>query len=144
MGYSYQRTVQLADTDAAGVVYFATLLHICHEAYEQCLTEMGLDWQALLNAKKIALPIVHADIDFFQPLRWGDRLTIELFPAIATDKLGQFTVTYQIHKESRVKLVSIAKTTHVAIAPIDQKRRQLPDIFEKWLKNAPKLPDGKS
>ncbi|MDJ0549913.1 MAG: 1,4-dihydroxy-2-naphthoyl-CoA hydrolase, partial [Microcystis aeruginosa] len=31
---SYERLIYLADTDAAGVVYFAHLLSICHEAYE--------------------------------------------------------------------------------------------------------------
>jgi 1,4-dihydroxy-2-naphthoyl-CoA hydrolase len=32
MPFSHHRTVRFADTDAAGVVFFARTLAICHEA----------------------------------------------------------------------------------------------------------------
>jgi len=35
MPFTYSRTVHFADTDAAGVVFFANFLAICHEAYEE-------------------------------------------------------------------------------------------------------------
>jgi len=34
MTFAYDRKIHFADTDSAGVVYFARLLSICHEAYE--------------------------------------------------------------------------------------------------------------
>ena len=34
MAFAYYYTVRFQDTDAAGVVYFANVLRICHEAYE--------------------------------------------------------------------------------------------------------------
>lgn len=146
MGYSYHRTVHLADTDAAGVIYFANVLNICHEAYEHCLNEAGLDWQHLLNTGEIALPIVHGEVDFFRPLRWGDRLKIQLFPA--TEPPSQFTVRYQIFLVSPEQLsskpVAIAMTKHVAISPQTRKRIPLPEILKKWLKNAQKYPGQKN
>ena len=37
MPFSYSRSVRFADTDAAGVVFFANYLALCHEAYEEAL-----------------------------------------------------------------------------------------------------------
>ncbi|OKH18211.1 acyl-CoA thioesterase [[Limnothrix rosea] IAM M-220] len=145
MGYSYHRTVHLADTDAAGVIYFASLLNLCHEAYEHCLSEVGLNWQHLLEAKEFALPIIHAEIDFLRPVHWDDRLIIELFPV--SDAPSQFMVRYQIllaiADQSPSKPVAIAITKHVAISPQTRQRRPLPAILEKWLKNGPKYPEQK-
>ncbi|BAW96557.1 thioesterase family protein [[Synechococcus] sp. NIES-970] len=145
MAYLYQRTIHLADTDAAGVVYFAQLLHICHEAYETCLTAVGLDWSSLLQAQQVVLPIVHGEIDFFQPIRWGDRLKISLQPSL--EKPSQFQICYQIfHAESdpkQTKPLAIALTRHVAIEPKKQQRCELPEIVQRWLRNAPKAEDSK-
>lgn len=57
MAYAYRRTIHLADTDAAGVVYFAQLLHICHEAYEICLIGNGMDWSGLLREGPLPCPL---------------------------------------------------------------------------------------
>ena len=43
MAFLYTRTIRFHETDAAGVVYFANLLTLCHEAYEAALAEAGLD-----------------------------------------------------------------------------------------------------
>jgi len=75
---SYFRTIRFADTDAAGVVYFASLLSICHEAYEASLLRIGVDMRQFFSGSSIALPIVHAEIDFFQPLMCGDQIQISL------------------------------------------------------------------
>ena len=47
MPFEYQRTVHFADTDAAGVVFFANYLAICHEAYEESLGAAGIGLAAL-------------------------------------------------------------------------------------------------
>ncbi|MFS8118916.1 MAG: acyl-CoA thioesterase, partial [Microcoleus sp.] len=43
MSFSYTRTVRFQDTDAAGVVYFANVLAMCHEAYEASLAASGIN-----------------------------------------------------------------------------------------------------
>jgi len=91
---SYHRTIRFADTDAAGVVYFATLLSICHEAYEAALAEAGVDLAVFFSgnfpdraasesgdrdaARPVIVPIVHAEIDFRHPLHCGDAIAISL------------------------------------------------------------------
>lgn len=67
MSFIYTRTVRFGDTDAAGVVYFANVLAICHEAYESSLAASGIDLKAFFSQGVIAIPIVHASIDFCVP-----------------------------------------------------------------------------
>jgi 1,4-dihydroxy-2-naphthoyl-CoA hydrolase len=113
----YSRTLRLGDTDAAGVVYFASLLSICHEAYEFALEQQGMGLHLFLANSDIILPIVHAEIDFFAPLHCGDRLLIQL----SSHRLNEssFELTYQVfldNLERRAERpVAKALTRHVCI-----------------------------
>lgn len=48
MPFTYNRTVRFQDTDAAGVVYFANVLGICHEAYEESLEASSINLKDFL------------------------------------------------------------------------------------------------
>ena len=128
MSFSYHRTIYLSDTDAAGVIYFANALKICHEAYETWLTEIGISLPKMLEEKTIVIPIVHADIDFLRPIFCGDKLQINL-----DIKLGQeheFIVFYKIfQQESLNKPLALAKTKHVCINPQTRNRITLPELI---------------
>lgn len=43
MSFYYTRIVHFQDTDAAGVIYFANILAICHEAYEASLAAFNIN-----------------------------------------------------------------------------------------------------
>lgn len=128
MPYSYR--VQLRDTDAAGVVYFANLLAICHGAYESSLAETGIDLQALVNNSVVALPIVHASIDFQRPIYCGDRLQINLTPTI--NSASEFRISYQICLAAD-QVAGRAITKHVSIDPTTRKRSNLPPLIMDWI-----------
>lgn len=76
--FEYLRQVRLSDTDAAGVVYFANGLEICHEAYEAFLTAAGVDLRSFFSGQTVAVPIVRAELDFRRPLYVGDSLVVQL------------------------------------------------------------------
>ena len=105
MSFSYHRTIYLSDTDAAGVIYFANALKICHETYEAWLTEIGVSLPQMLAEKTMAIPIVHAEIDFLRPIFCGDQLQIRLEFKLIQD--NEFTVNYQIFDGKKKTLVSI-------------------------------------
>lgn len=129
---SYYRTVRLGDTDAAGVVYFAAGLSMCHEAYENSLQESGIRLQDLLGQETVALPIAHASIDFFRPLFCGDVLEIELRGSRVGD--DRFEVRYQVFlTEERSRPVIEALTRHVSIDPQSRRRVPLPQSLISWL-----------
>lgn len=95
MAFCYPYVVRFRDTDAAGVVFFAHLLAICHQAYEASLGEAGIDLGTFFSAQgELAVPIIHATADFKAPLRCGDRLWITGYPVPLGE--SRFEVQYQV------------------------------------------------
>ena len=131
MIFSYSRTVHLSDTDAAGVLYFANLLVICHEAYEECLLTVGINLNQLVRDPKLAIPIVYSSANYFSPIHCGDKLSIQLQPQGLSE--NEFEINYQIFNSSSDKLLAKATTRHVCIATINRKRISIPPSIIEWL-----------
>ncbi len=132
MSFIYRRTIRLQDTDAAGVVYFANTLAMCHEAYEESLMVSGIQIWKFVNEKAIALPIVHAAVDYFRPALCGDRHEIWLSPALLSD--NKFEIRYEIREtDNQEYLISQALTHHVCINPVSRQRQPLPQEVIDWL-----------
>ena len=129
--FTYQRPVRFQDTDGAGVVFFANVLGFCHEAYEAALVAMGFDLKAFFHNPKLAVPIVHATVDFRQPLRVGDQLTIYLTPQYL--KESEFAIAYQIVATATDRQLCTALTRHVCIDPRDRTRQALPPQLLAWM-----------
>lgn len=130
MTFNYLRRVYLADTDAAGVVYFARGLEICHEAYEESLAEMGISLQQIIK-ENIALPIVRAEIDFLRPIFCGDKLQILLNVSQIDD--SELAIAYQISSVDNLqRVLAKARTSHVCIDPQIRQRTTLPTAILKW------------
>ncbi|ACB51182.1 hypothetical protein cce_1832 [Crocosphaera subtropica ATCC 51142] len=131
---TYNRTIHFSDTDAAGVVYFAAFLSICHEAYENSLQVAGIDLKTFFTSSDIAIPIVHADIDFYQPLFCGDRIQINLTPTQLNET--EFEIKYQVFNENNLdKLIAKATTKHVSINPKIRQRTSLSLSITQWLRS---------
>lgn len=118
--------VRLADTDAAGVVYFANLLQMCHAAYEQALLNCGINLQAWVKEGTIAIPIIHGAIDCLRPIFWGDLVLIELTPQFLGET--ELVITYHLTAETNPDtILAKGKTQHVCINPQTRKRCPFPE-----------------
>ncbi len=128
MPFIYQRTVRFQDTDAAGVVYFANVLAMCHEAYEESLAASGINLKSFFTNPSVAIPIVHANIDFLRPIFCGDPVFIHLI----SQNLGKdnFEIAYIVLSSN--EKIAKAVTRHVCINPVTRTRQQLPDEIMKW------------
>ena len=134
--FIYQRTINFRDTDAAGVVYFANGLSLCHEAYEASLAASGINLQSFFKGETIAVPITHASIDFFKPMFCGDRIAIALTPELLNST--DFQINYQLFFVERDKAIgnlTIAKaiTKHTCIDVATRKRCNLYPALLEWL-----------
>lgn len=132
MSFVYARTVRFSDTDAAGVVYFANVLSMCHEAYEASLAEVGINLKAFFTQPAIAIPIVHAEVDFFRPMFCGDALQIHVHPQALAET--EFAINYQLFVAGGDRALSQASTKHVCIDPLQRIRQPLPEQVQQWLK----------
>ncbi len=129
MSFTSSRTIRFQDTDAAGVVYFANVLAICHEAYEESLAASGINIKSFFTNSTVAIPIVHASVDFFRPMFCGDKILIHLTPQY----LGSdyFELAYKIvalNEQQAAKAI----TEHVCINPASRKRQELPIEVKQW------------
>jgi 1,4-dihydroxy-2-naphthoyl-CoA hydrolase len=137
--FNYNYTIQFRDTDAAGVVYFANIISICHTAYEASLIRSGIDLKLFVNNPEFAVPISHASADFFKPLFCGDRIIIQLTTCSINSR--KFEIKYQILSTDSGSIVSIdplavlatALTRHVVINPRTRKQQELPQALADWL-----------
>jgi 1,4-dihydroxy-2-naphthoyl-CoA hydrolase len=129
MEYCWDYQVQLRDTDAAGVVYFANFLALCHSAYEASLSAADINFQAFVTGD-VVLPIIHTSGDFKQPLYCGDQLQICLQPSELGK--GKFEIAYQVSLADG-RLAGVANTVHVAIERSTRQRTNLPTAIQNWL-----------
>ena len=130
MSFSYKYVVQFRDTDAAGVVYFANILSICHVAYEASLIGSGVNLQLFVDNPNFAVPIIHVSAEFYKPLFCGDRVIIELTPR--SIDIYKFEIKYQI-LATDLSVLATAITKHIVIAPQTRKRKELPAALNNWL-----------
>jgi 1,4-dihydroxy-2-naphthoyl-CoA hydrolase len=129
MPFTYNRTVRFQDTDAAGVVYFANVLGICHEAYEKSLEASSINLKDFFTNPSVGFPIVHTSVDFLRPMFVGDKLLISLIPQkIGVDK---FEISYEITVAEVV--VAKAITRHVCIDVSSRSKQELTDEIVQWL-----------
>ncbi|MEY4939891.1 MAG: hypothetical protein RIQ93_1626 [Verrucomicrobiota bacterium] len=143
MSFSYFRTVHLADTDAAGVVYFARTLSLCHEAYEEALAAAGLKLDQFLGGAGIVIPIAKSQAEYLRPLRGGERLRIDATPELLAEDV--FAMRFEVFRlGSRAKLAARVRTEHICISTGKGGREPLPPALVGWLKNAGGRPDASS
>ena len=129
MSFTYTRNVRFQDTDAAGVVYFANILAMCHEAYEESLAASGINLKLFFTNPDVAIPIVHASVDFFRPMFCGDLVFIHQHPQqIGVD---QFEINYIITTEDNQQIAK-AITRHVCINPVSRNKQNLPHELMQW------------
>ncbi len=70
--------VYYEDTDAAGVVYYASYLRFMERARTEWLAALGFELTALEREHGVAFAVHHVDVTYHQPARLGDRLEVSV------------------------------------------------------------------
>jgi len=126
--YAYR--IRLADTDAAGRIYFAAAGRIAHEAFEQVMSEIGFALGTMIEKGDIGLPVVRAEADYHKPIKLGDLVTVRT----RVHKIGQKSVTFQHEIQTAEGLTAIQVVmTHVAVSGKTGKPVSLPAKLKKIL-----------
>ena len=133
---SLKRTVRFGDTDAAGVVNFLQLFRWCHEAWEESLEKYGIVLKEIfptiqINTSQlhVALPVVHCEANYFQPLYVGDTINIELNPEKIND--SSFVLRFKFKKNG--EQIGTTNIKHVSINPITREKCALSKQINLWL-----------
>ncbi len=66
--------VRFGHVDPAGIVYFPRIYDYLHDVFEELWeVYVGQRYYHLLLDQRIGFPLVHSEVDFRSPLRFGDR-----------------------------------------------------------------------
>lgn len=122
--YRYVTHVRMQDTDAAGVIYFTNQFRMAQEGFEHFLDSVGYSVGHMLANTDYLTPVVHAEADYREPLRVGDRLVFDL----TLERIGtkSFTLCSDVsndegHRVGRVRIV------HAAVSKATWRACPLPD-----------------
>ncbi len=125
--FEYKHFVKLADTDSAGVLFFANQFRIIHYAFETFLHDNGISVRNMLYNDNCSLPLTHAEADFNLPIHVSDELVIRI--SVNEYSKTSFTLLYTIN--NKFGLCGTAKTVHFAMDLNNGNKTNLPDyIFE--------------
>ncbi len=123
-------SVQLPDTDAAGILFFGNYFRLAHDAYEAFMETIGFSLRHIIGEADFLVLIAHAEADYSKPMRLGDKLTAEL----QVENLGQasFVLAYSL-KDVNNDIAATVKTVHVTIDKKSGGKIPLPERLREKL-----------
>ncbi len=126
MKHSIEQRIHFYQCDPAGILYFANIYNIAHDAFEELFL---LKYINLNDYKGYLLPIVHSEADYKKPLRFNDIIETHMI----LESIGEhsFTFKYDIFNKSIGLVAATVKITHTLIeTKTFQKVKLFPEIIE--------------
>jgi len=78
--YRYSRRIQWGDADPALMAYTVRFLDFAMDAVDSWFRDVvGCDWYQMNTEQGVGAPAVHVSMDFREPLRPGDTLTLTVY-----------------------------------------------------------------
>jgi len=125
-----RRLVRFGDVDPAGIAYYPRINNFIHEAFENLWEEyIGERYYLLIQEKRIAFPMVHTEIDFRAPLRFGDRPVIK----VTCFHLGRSSLGIRYEFDVNGVICVDAKTKTTCIDADKLKSQPIPDGYREPL-----------
>ena len=117
--------VRFSDEDHARIVYFPRFFHFFHMAFEDFFGANGMPYRDVLDGDKLGWPAVHAEADFEKPVRFGDRLKIEM----SVTKIGGTSVSFAYHASCAGESVAKGRVTVVCVDMDTLQKRDIPEKY---------------
>ncbi len=109
--------------DAAGIMFFAHVFTLAHQAWEQCIIHsLKIAWSQWFQNPEWIVPVKHVEADYEKPLFSGSLCQIEL--EILEIKTSSFTISYHFYQQG-LKCCTI-KMTHIFCDRLSGKKRDIP------------------
>jgi YbgC/YbaW family acyl-CoA thioester hydrolase len=124
--FSLARAVSFQDIDAAGILFYARAFEYFHDAYAGFLDARGLDLPRVIRERRWGAPLGHAEADFKAPMRYGDRIAIDILQGELGEK--SLKIFYRVRAEKdETRVYCTGMTAHVFIDFVTFKARPVPD-----------------
>ncbi len=113
--------VYYEDTDSGGVVYYANYLKFMERARTEWLRELGYEQDVLLQEYSLVFVVRSVQIDYLQPARFNDALTVTVQVAElggASIKLEQLIRRANTHEALCQAVVKIVCVNTISFKPV--------------------------
>ncbi|HEY8537698.1 MAG TPA: tol-pal system-associated acyl-CoA thioesterase [Steroidobacteraceae bacterium] len=81
------------DTDSGGIVYYANYLKFMERARTEWLRSLGIEQEVLKAEQGLMFVVVHADVSFRKPARYGDSLQV----TCTVEERSRASMTFRQH-----------------------------------------------
>ena len=90
MTFAAEFPIRFGDVDHVRVVYYPRFFHLFHRTFEDWFgSALGIPYSAVITEENIGFPAVSTQTEFLAPLRFGDRVRVEL----SLDNIGRKSLT---------------------------------------------------
>lgn len=131
MKFATELPVRFGEIDHAHVVYYPRFFHYFHQAFEEWFGRaLGVSYPELVNRENIGFPSVRVETEFVKPLRYGDRVRVE----IEVEDIGRTSLTLRytavrlpdgaVSARATIKTVAIDNSTFTPVSIPDAWRRR--------------------
>ena len=128
------------DTDCGGVVYYANYLKYFERARTEYLETRGCSIAALME-RGVVFVVVHAEVDYCSPGRYGETLVVETDVGDVTRAALTFSHVVREKTSGRVVVKGLAR---LAATDTNGKVRRLDKAIVTALNGAPLPPDSRA
>jgi acyl-CoA thioesterase FadM len=92
LSYSAHHVVTFSDCDPAGIIFYPRAMTLAHDAVEAMIAGSSIGRDAWFASSHHAAPLRRAELDFFHPLRPGDKISLHA----RVEKVGRTSVTFVV------------------------------------------------
>ena len=89
--FTHHVRIYWEDTDGGGIVYYANYLKFMERARTEWLRMLGVEQEALMSSEGLMFVVIHADVAFRKPARYGDSLQV----SCALEERSRATMTFR-------------------------------------------------
>ncbi len=125
--HEFQVRVTYADTDKAGIIYYANYLKYLEQGRTELLRSLGVRYRDLEVQRKLFLPAVEARCEYLAPSRYDDLLTIRTW----ISELGRASISFScevVDSELGGKVAARVHSRHAIVTDLWRPARVPPDL----------------
>jgi acyl-CoA thioester hydrolase len=123
--------VRYGETDQMGVVYYGTYPDYLEQGRTEWLRELGFSYRKM-EEEGIMLPVVRLEIDYRQPARYDDLITV----TTSLRKIPSFKIEFDYHiTDSDGNLLATAYTSLAFVDKNTGKLRRAPEYLIDRMKD---------
>jgi acyl-CoA thioester hydrolase len=124
VAFTHRVDVRYLEADQQGVVFNMWYLAYFDDALSGLLADGGLAYTALLDLGW-DVQVVHTELDWVGPLRWGEPAAID----VALARVGTTSFALQFTARSGDRVACTAETVYVAVETVGWTKVPIPDAL---------------